>query len=369
MKRVVLITGHYWGSKRWAGFHWIADAFARRGWHVTFFTASISHLSRLIRDYRFQYPIRAEAGKVYEVRDNIDSFVWFTPWHPANLRSHILNRFSMPLFATYGDFHLNEGQEALEEADLLVFESTPGLLLYRRSRQLNPKATCIYRVSDDLRLLKSHPAVIREEERIVENFDLVSVPSRYIYDKFRTLPNVRLQHHGIRKELFDGEVDNPYDCTDVPNAVFVGSARLDVDFLRRAARLFPDWQFHIIGPIEAVPEAANIHRYGELRHEETIPYIVHADIGLHTMQYSPGAESFTDSLKVIQYAYCRLPIVTPEFLKSGRSNKFYYRPGDDSSIETALREAAGFDRQSIDTSQIRSWGDLVDEFIAVATNP
>ena len=36
MKRAVLVTGHYWESRRKAGFHWIADALLRDGWEVLF---------------------------------------------------------------------------------------------------------------------------------------------------------------------------------------------------------------------------------------------------------------------------------------------------------------------------------------------
>ncbi len=60
MKRVVLITGHYWNSKRKAGFHWLADAFLRQGWEVVFFTAPpapLSLLSVIRRDYRLDYPV------------------------------------------------------------------------------------------------------------------------------------------------------------------------------------------------------------------------------------------------------------------------------------------------------------------------
>jgi len=32
MKRVVLVSGHYFESRRRAGFHWLAEAYWRAGW-------------------------------------------------------------------------------------------------------------------------------------------------------------------------------------------------------------------------------------------------------------------------------------------------------------------------------------------------
>ena len=53
-RRVILVSGHYLGSKRRAGFHHLAQAYGSLGWDVTFVTAAISLLSRLRGDYRFE---------------------------------------------------------------------------------------------------------------------------------------------------------------------------------------------------------------------------------------------------------------------------------------------------------------------------
>jgi 2-beta-glucuronyltransferase len=99
---------------------------------------------------------------------------------------------------------------------------------------------------------------------------------------------------------------------------------------------------------------------------DTIAYLKHADIGLQIRAYSPGAESLTDSLKMIQYTYCHLPIVAPKFLDSPRPHVIGYRPGDDDSIRTALQGALDFDRSAIRTDDIRSWDELTEELAGVA---
>lgn len=358
--RVVLVTGHYWHSKRRAGFHWLADAFHRLGWEVLFFTASLSWLSYLRRDYRLSYPsLWRERNQLSPAAAGLFSFVWFTPYHPANLRSGLLNRLSKPLFARYGDLPLGEAEEWIRSADLVIFESTPGLLLFWRFKRLNPGARFVYRASDDLRLLKNHPLVLEVEEAVLPEFDLVSVPSAYMYELFRDKTSrLRLHFHAIRKDLFDRDYPNPYLDLPGPHLVFVGVSHFDYDFLERASRIFPNAQFHIVGPLQAKINRPNVHFYGERPFPETIPYIKFADVGLANWTYVPGAESLSDSLKIVQYTYARLPIVAPEFLRSSRPNIVLYRPGDDTSIRDAIQKALAIDRSSVSASDIYSWEEL-----------
>jgi len=101
--------------------------------------------------------------------------------------------------------------------------------------------------------------------------------------------------------------------------------------------------------------------YGEHLFEKIVPYIKYADIGLQIRSYSKSSVSLTDSLKVLQYTYCKLPIVAPEFLKSERKNLFYYKLGDRESIRDALLNAQKFDKDTFDNSGIHSWEELAKE--------
>ncbi|MDJ0734356.1 MAG: glucuronosyltransferase [Nostocaceae cyanobacterium] len=363
MKSVVLITGHYWNSQRKAGFHWLADALWRQGWEVIFMTASLSWLSVIRQDYRLAYPVFREANQLIQVDKWMWSYVWFTPWHPANLRSDFLNKLSKSLFRTYNKLPLGAVESKVRTADLFIFESTPALLLFERFKHLNPNARFVYRVSDDLRLLRNHPVVLETEERIAPQFDLVSVPSQTIYRLFAGLPQLKLHLHGIHKDLFAQQYTNPYPASDNPNLIFVGNSYFDREFLKQASQLFPDWYFHIIGPLKDLPQRKNITSYGELPFQATIPYIKYADIALQTRSYSPGVESLTDSLKVIQYTYCRLPIISPAYLSSPRTHIFYYQPGDTNSIKTALISARNYDCSQIQTDDIYSWDELVSQLL------
>jgi 2-beta-glucuronyltransferase len=110
-----------------------------------------------------------------------------------------------------------------------------------------------------------------------------------------------------------------------------------------------------------LPKTANLTTHGERPFQALIPYLRHADIGLQTLVYVPGAECFTDSLKMQQYTYCRLPIVAPMFLRSGQSHVFTYKPGNDESIAQALKAASEYDRNLVPWSSVGTWDDMIQK--------
>jgi 2-beta-glucuronyltransferase len=357
MKRVVFVTSHYLNSDRKAGFHWLAEAFWRAGWHVLFFTESLSWLSYLRNDERCKYPLHEQANQLRQARERLTSFVWFTPFHPVNLRSKLANRLSAPVLRLYPRFSLGGAEAEIARADLFVFDSDHGLFLFDRFKQRNPRARFVYRVSDDITMMRHHPLLPAQEDRILGQFDLVSVPSEAIRKRLAGRGNVHLQHHGLDTTLFDVAHGNPYR-TGAPNALYVGRHHFDADFMARAVRLLPAWSFHVFGAVGELPSAANLTCHGERPFAELAPYLQHADIGLQCLKYTPGAEAFTDSLKVFQYTYCRLPIVAPAFLKCDRPHVFYYNPSDDVSIRQALLDARSFDRSAISRAEVTTWDSL-----------
>jgi 2-beta-glucuronyltransferase len=358
MRRAVLLTGHYWGSKRQAGFHWITRSLLKMGWEVLFFTAPISLLSVLRRDHRLKYIRLNELNRLIQKDNNLRSIVRFTLIHPVDLRSPLLNKLSYKLFSRYENISLMDSKSFIKKAELIVFESNPVLFLFKQIKEICPDARMVYRVSDDLRLLDCHPALINMEQKLLPSFDLISVPSKYIYNVLGARPNMKLQTHGINKELYDDEKNNPYYTSDSTNLVFVGQKYFDYDFLDIASGLFPNYHFHIIGPLKQSVRKDNIQYYGEIPFEETVGYIKYPDIGLHTLIHRHGAESFTDSLKVIQYEYCRLPIVAPDYMDCHRPQIFYYKPGNPESINEAISRAIKYDRSKISTDQVNTWDNV-----------
>jgi len=358
LRRAVLFSGHYYASKRRANFHFLADALIRQGWAVTFVTVQISPIARLRNDPRFEYPVLEEANRPVTVRPNLTSYVWYTPWHVFHLRSRFLDRLSRPLVNLWTRLPMPELEPLIAAADMIMVESTGALLLVERLKRLNPRARLVYRVSDDVRNLGQHAAILEAEDRYAPQFDLISAPSRYSARRFGHLDTVRLHPHGIDPDIFDRPHPNPYGTGF--NLVSIGHSFYDPELVAAGAEMFPDWTFHVIGRVPRTGPAGNIRWYGELPFAETVPYIVHADIGLAPYLYREGAETLADSsLKLMQYSWCRLPSVAPDFCtRPDRPHVIGYVPGDRKSIRAALKAAAEYDRGGISRAGIRSWDDL-----------
>jgi 2-beta-glucuronyltransferase len=359
--RVTFITLHFIGSKRRAGSHGLAEAFRHLGWDVTFVTTSFSHLSRLKRDHRIEQGLAARAGRVEHLSPDLHSYIWFTPYHPLNRLPRLLAKALTPVFRGYADLPAPGLADVVRGSDLVIFETTAGLMLADKVRRWAPNARFVYRVADDLQVLRAHPVVFEAERRALPMFDLVSAPSPAVRSLLSALPTFRLHYHAVDRAAFDVPSKNPYPTGVETNAIFVGVAQLDVHSLVLAARALPSWTFHVIGPL-SVPRVPNIVSYGELPFLETVPYIIHADVGLGMREDGPGAVWFSDSLKIVQYTYARLPIVVPEVMQTTRAHSFAYVPGDQDSIKQALLAARRFDRSLIDRSMIQDWREIAIDY-------
>lgn len=362
---VILISPHHINSKRKAGFHWIANAFAKKSWKTIFVTAPIRYTAWFLGDHRTLYFSSREIKKLKETPNpNIQSYVFMTLLNPISSNKKLFAYLSIPLRKLYGKLLPNNLNQIISSGDIIIFESSEALFLFDAIHRINNTAKYIYRVSDDLETIHAPQSVIDHEQKIAPNFDLISVPSEYIFRKFAHLPNSRLHYHGINKEPFSKQHEVPKEYGRFEkNIVFVGTSHFDYDFIKTAAESFPHWGFHIIGPLAKVGESSNLLYYGEMPFARTVPYIQHADVGLQNLINDCGVASFSDSLKVLQYTYCKLPIVAPVGLQSSRKNFVYYVPGDGDSIRTALERAVEYDRRSIDPSNVHSWDELAELLI------
>jgi 2-beta-glucuronyltransferase len=366
---VTFITGHYALSARRAGFHNLADAAYRAGHRVNFVTAGYSLLSHLRRDYRTRIPgIREHVNRPVELRPGFVSYVHSTPWHPHTLILPVLNRLTMSWMDRYGDGDLGGLLPLVRATDVFVFESMAGLFLVRRFRRENPAARMVYRVSDDVRILGStHPRLVELEREIAPLFDCVSVPSSTMLALFPGLPSLRLDKHGLDTAAYDACLCSP-SPTGSRNAVFIGTGYLDAEFLRYAATADTadtDCCFHVIGPMHDSLGLPNVRFHGEMFFAKTLPYVKFADVGLMNLLYrNASSRSFSDSLKIIQYRYCGLPIVSPDFIDLHRDGVFYYRPGRAESCGKALREALACGRDASRAAEVRSWDETFQNIMA-----
>lgn len=355
-----LITAHDLSSPRKVDFHFWAEALADRGYQVNFVTVGFSPITFLKKNGR---TYKAPFNHWVTLDFNIRKFLWCPIFHPFTLGSGVLDRLSSSLFRQYPRLMPSALLDGFAGTDVFIVENGAGLLLIPALAKKFPDAKIIYSVCDRIETLGYHPVIAQAEKEALPFIDLIRVPADIMRADYPTHPNVRFIPHGLDKPLFDKTYANPYGRSK--NAVSVGDMLFDADVVSALARRFPDWTFHLFGR-KAVIDASleNVMAYGEKPFAEVIPYIRHADIGLAPYSPAPNADYLSQSsLKMIQYTYCRLPIIAPGFATAGRAHVCAYNPQDLNSLTQAMERAVVFDRASINSSTATDWNETLDAML------
>lgn len=359
-RRVLIVTGHHFAeAPRKVDLHFMADALRAGGDHVDFLACRLSFLSRFLKDGRFAYARQRPLNRWNLVGEGFEEFLWYAPFHPMNLKLPLLNALSAPLFRLYDRLLPKAVMERMAGYTHILIESGPPPLLTHRIRQAAPKARIIYHAADRLKTIRVHPCVEEALAKGIGDYDLIHIMAEAMRADFPTDAPLLYLPHGIARDSFDRAMESPYAAP--LNAVSVGDMLFDARVIDTLAVAYPDWTFHLFGK-KAVPSErrANIVAHGEVAFETIVPFIKFADIGLAPYGRSDGADYLSQSsLKMIQYSYCRLPIVAPAFAAGGRDHVCAYDPGDEASVIEAFRRAQSFDRGTIETASIRSWHEAV----------
>lgn len=193
---------------------------------------------------------------------------------------------------------------------------TPMALAF--SENFKPRAV-IYDCMDELSLFKfAPPTLLSNEEKLLQMSDAVFTGGQSLYEakrhrhkNIRAFPSSIDTAHFRQARTVSGE---PADQTKIPHPRFgfigVIDERMDLELIKQTAKLKPDWQFVMIGPVvkvaeEDLPRARNIHYLGMKNYEELPAYIAGWDAAIMPF-------AINDSTKFIS------PTKTPEFLAAGK---------------------------------------------------
>ena len=366
--KILFLSAHIYASKNKAGFHHLADA-ANRLKHNVFFCTVPNTPFNIIYEL-FRHPSRCWL--------RIKS-LYSTLFKTTQNRIHYSTYFSLiyPMPRYHGWFKLKKlgfkyGFSRLfcnHTYDVIIVESCAGLLLIPTLKRKFPNATFIYRVSDCLEMLDSDPNLIDFETTILPTFDLVSTPISTITSHLQQkCPSAHiLTHpHGINTDDFDRASSLPSPYNQSLNAIFIGMyPGIDWYFLDNAAQQFPNIKFHIFGPYKPLIKSKNIHYYGIIPFKLTLPYLVHASIGLYCVKKNRSNTDLTHfarSLKFMQYTYTKLPIIAPKAMQITEPHVFSYA-NNPTSIKLAIEKSLCHSKDHINTDHISSWDDLIQTLL------
>lgn len=360
--RVVFLSYHVLDSPRRAGFHWLADAFWAARWDVTFVTTGISLASRLRGDPRFAsgQPI----GVPTELAPRLAMYIEPAFIHPAQLTAPWLRDAAAIPMARYGRRLSDTLVAYLRAADLVVFESNASLMMFDAVRRATD-AKLVYRVSDDVRVIRNSPLVRAAEDAAIHQFDCVSVPSRaLLQSRFANVKRAVYQPHGV-PDLPAASGKQRYGSNG-PNATSVGSTLLDYEFLRVAPLRRPAITFHQVGQMNAPVRAPNLVAHGELPYADAIDFAAQAELCLALYEEHPHSIYLAEtSNKLALFMALRKRIVAPEFLRGhlDRPGIFFYDVKNRPTIDAALDAALAFDPADVPFVSHSSWADVRDRLL------
>lgn len=367
--RVVFLSQHVLDSARRAGFHWLAHSFWAKGWEVTFVTTAVSLASKLRRDPRLAagHPW----GTPIELKPRLTMYIEPALIHPFRLDVPVIGRVAERIMAAYGRSVSEELAKRLATTDLVIFESNASLLMFDAVRRAT-SAKLVYRVSDDVRVIKNSRLVHEAEDRVLDQFDCISVPSQILMERrFGGRPNAMFHPHGVALHVKVTQDWNQLEAGG-PHASSLGSTMLDHAFLRLAPFRCPDITFHQIGQMGVSIHAPNLVVHGELPYEQTVALAASSDIclALYEERADNGYLSETSN-KLALYMALRKRIVAPEFLRPmlHRPGIFFYDLRDPRTIDAAMAAALAFDPVDVPAVRHWSWDEVRDSLVecAVAT--
>jgi 2-beta-glucuronyltransferase len=363
--KIVIITTHEFHIGRKTGLHFLSEFFSKK--YKTFFiTVGLSYLSFLKKHRQhFSKPF----GQWRRVNSNLQTYTWCSLFHPFKTPSKFLDLIIEPFISLYSFLIPKKIKNIFQmktEKYFVIIENGSGLLLTSQLKSLSTNIVLIYWQSDRLSLL-NYPRIIHKvESKYLSLFHFIRTNSRAIAEEYKHKhQNVFYIQQGIQKKLFNQSYPNPYKHDH--NVISIGESHLDIKTLIILIELFPDWNFHIFGKNIYLPNYPNLTYYDEIDFKKVVPYIKYANLGLAIYHNDESVAYLADSsLKIIQYSYCKLPIVCPKNINNHQKNLFSYDPLDTHSIYSAFVKAKKFNKNGFDVKHILDWAEIGERVLKLA---
>lgn len=185
-------------------------------------------------------------------------------------------------------------------------------------------ALVVYDAMDELSLFKGAPPELLPREReLLKRADVV-------FTGGVSLGKAKAQHHGNVHAFPSGvdaahyaqalkpETEVPADLAAVPapRIGFFGviDERADLELLRRAAELRPEWSYVMLGPVVKIdptelPELPNLHFLGQKQYRDLPGYVKGFDVCMMPFALN-DATRFISPTKTLEYMAAHKPIVS-----------------------------------------------------------
>jgi 2-beta-glucuronyltransferase len=361
--RFLIGTAHFFAPiYRDAGMHRFAKSLAAKGHSVDFVTFGQSWLKQSTKVETRRYVASAEeAARGGKNPFNIRAHVHRELFHPLS-GSPRAERLTRPFERLYGRRLDSWTRAAAQAADVVILECGYAPYYLDTLKRLNPRARYIAFYNDRLDLVGFRQETLARNDREMPRFDMVRTNAEALLAYLPKGANGRYVPQGVDKEKIRFDLPSPFTA-GTRNVVSVGNMLFDAAAVREVAAAKQDIHVHVIGA-EMVDPPANVTVHGELPFERTLPFIVHADVGLAPYRPVEGADYLVQSsLKIQQYSYCGLPILLAHQLGIDGENFVLYdrdRPGD---VARAVAQALAMGKSRDYGRHVRGWDEVGDILI------
>jgi len=366
MKIFNFTTRPFFPETRKVSTHFIAEELAAAGHSVHVVTVGMSYLTYLKDKALFRQLTPDRKNRFTEMQPGLSVSAYAPVLHPFSSGRSLLNALNRPFFKLYGSIIPRYWKTPLAEADLIIFEPGSDLCFYEAVKRFNPKATLIYIQRDWLPSIGAAPILREIEQRMFETLDYVISPSSWILSSVPANCRTEIVPQAINKNLFDADVASPYPA-GTRNAISVGNMLFDETAVRAMAQAAPDVTYHVFGArfSDAVP--ANVVDHGERPFTELIPYMKHADFGIAPYKMTMDDVYLAEtSLKFQQYAYCGLPVLTPDLIPDLRGNLIGYSLDNEQDWKGKIETALAMGQGEKFKEGILTWAEVAEKIVTLA---
>jgi 2-beta-glucuronyltransferase len=267
------------------------------------------------------------------------------------------------MYGWYSQGHNPVLRKWIKEATVIVLESGVAPVFFDLIKSLNPGAQILYRASDALDTINVADYVTKAFDRIAPQLNVIALPSKALAEGIPSQHNLAFVPQGIDHSVAEKADPSPYG--EGIHAVSVGSMLFDPSFFVLAGKRFPQITFHVIGSGQGrhpdYPD--NVKVYGEMPYAETLRYIKHAQLGIAPYSSVNLPAYLRDtSMKLIQYAFFKLPAICPHFIAGDYSNRFGYEIGNSDSIAQAINRALQPDTR-LNAQPVLSWSQVTERLL------
>jgi UDP-galactopyranose mutase len=167
------------------------------------------------------------------------------------------------------------------------------------------------------------PRLVQQEQELFAQADLVFTggPSLHAARVGRH-HDIHLFPSGVDQQHFaqaaQGDLPLPPALRDVPHPIIgyfgVIDERIDLDLLTQTARLRPDWQWVMLGPVlkieeRSLPRLPNLHYLGKQEYNDLPAFLQAFDVAMMPFAHNEATRSISPT-KTLEYMAAHTPIVS-----------------------------------------------------------